>query len=490
MQERIEAGRGLSHRKFEKKHIEKKRKEKSKKGQKRKEEQSDRLKRREKKSKSEKKRKEEPPTDSKEQNDGQQVSKFVIAGLSSTTGRSSETSNISRSRESNEPIDLTQKTVRQRGGAGQSDTRNRFGKIQQQSKEDKKAQQKSSDEEEKINQNQTKPKSNEFDEIIDYWTNPSGVGKKSDVDETHGSADVHTARSIEKEEGLELSIVQEPRLLPKHVAPARPSDAENEYDAKPMKGTSWNTSKRKVEAQKAGSLTGSKRKVERRKSSFKHTAKAHNLKGQLPEGRMESLATTIRFITLNCRTLSSELQQAALSRLLRYLCVPLAALQETRMRDRPVISIENYTTYCGDADEDKVGGCAIAVRNDYRNLVEKFGSTSSRCAFLRLRDSRGQKLWIVSAHAPTETAEDNSKDAFYDELNALMSKIRSQQVVIVGIDANAKMELEQQSDVLRKWYYAAERTSDNGDRLVDLCEQTGLIIASTFKRNYRRHQLT
>ncbi|KAK6757198.1 hypothetical protein RB195_015179 [Necator americanus] len=205
---------------------------------------------------------------------------------------------------------------------------------------------------------------------------------------------------------------------------------------------------------------------------------------------MESFATTIRFVTLTCRTLSSELQQAPLSRLLRYFYVHFAALQETRVRDRPVISIENYTIYWGDADEKKVHGCAIAVRNDYKNLVEEFGSTSSRCAFLRLRDRRGRKLWIVSAHAPTETAEDNSKDAFYDELNALMSKIPSQQVVIVGIDANTKMGLEQQSDVLGKWYYAAERTSKNGDRLVDLCEQTGLIIASTFKRNPRRHQLT
>ncbi|KAK6761675.1 hypothetical protein RB195_022672 [Necator americanus] len=205
---------------------------------------------------------------------------------------------------------------------------------------------------------------------------------------------------------------------------------------------------------------------------------------------MESLATTIRFVTLNCRTLSSELQQAAPSKLLRYLCVPFAALQETRMRDQSVISIENYTIYCSDVDENKIGGCAIAVRNDYKNLVEEFGSTSSRCAFLRLPDRSARKPWIVSAHAPTETAEDNSKDAFYDELNALMSKIPSQQVVIVRIDANAKMGLEQQSNVLGKWYYPVERTSDNGDRLVHLCEQTGLIIASTFKRNHRRHQLT
>ncbi|KAK6759596.1 hypothetical protein RB195_021276 [Necator americanus] len=114
----------------------------------------------------------------------------------------------------------------------------------------------------------------------------------------------------------------------------------------------------------------------------------------------------------------------------------------------------------------------------------------TKCPFLRLPDRRARKLRIVTAHAPTETAEDNSKDAFYDELNALMSKIPSQQEVIVGVDANAKMGLQQQSDVLGKWYYPAERTSDNGDRLVDLSEQTGLIIASTFKRNHRRHQLT
>ncbi|KAK6763996.1 hypothetical protein RB195_024351 [Necator americanus] len=193
-----------------------------------------------------------------------------------------------------------------------------------------------------------------------------------------------------------------------------------------------------------------------------HIAKAHNLKVQLPEGNMESLATTIRFVTLNSRTLSNELQQAALSRLLRYLCVPFAALQETRMRDRPVISIENYTIYCGDADENK-----------WRNL-----ETLSRHAFVRLRDRKGRKLWVVSAHASTETPEDNT---FYDELNALLSKIQNQEVVIVGIDANAKIRLQQQSE----FYYLAERTSDNGDCLVDICEQTGLIIASTCERNHQ-----
>ncbi|KAK6763933.1 hypothetical protein RB195_024319 [Necator americanus] len=151
----------------------------------------------------------------------------------------------------------------------------------------------------------------------------------------------------------------------------------------------------------------------------------------------------------------------------------------------PLEQIDQRRKHSGDADESKEGGCAIAVRNDYNKLVEEFGSMSPRCTILRLRDRRGRKFWIVSAHTPTKTAVDNRKNAFCDELNAFKCKIQIQQVVIVGIDANAKMELEQQSDVLGKWHYPVECTSDNGVRLVDLCEQTDLIIASTFKRNHR-----
>ncbi|KAK6750125.1 hypothetical protein RB195_002237 [Necator americanus] len=41
------------------------------------------------------------------------------------------------------------------------------------------------------------------------------------------------------------------------------------------------------------------------------------------------------------------------------------------------------------------------------------------------------------------------------------------------------MGREQQSDAPGKWYHSTECTSDDGDRLVDLCEQTGLD-ASTY----------
>ncbi|KAK6764933.1 hypothetical protein RB195_025029 [Necator americanus] len=189
-----------------------------------------------------------------------------------------------------------------------------------------------------------------------------------------------------------------------------------------------------------------------------HRAGAHILKDRLPEGNMESLATNIRLATPNCWSLSSELQQAALSRLLRYPHSPFADIEEAHIRDYFLISIDNYTIYRGDADERKVRSCAIAVRNNYNDLVEEFRSTSPLCAFARLR--------------------------------LLISKIQSQQAVFVGIDANVKMGLEQQSDALGKWLYLMEQTSDNGNCLINTCEQTNLIIASTFKRNHQRHHVT
>ncbi|KAK6738040.1 hypothetical protein RB195_020253 [Necator americanus] len=114
-------------------------------------------------------------------------------------------------------------------------------------------------------------------------------------------------------------------------------------------------------------------------------------------------------------TLAGELQQATLSGHLRYLHAPFVALEETRITACPLISIDNYTTY-------------------WAMLMKR------KCAFVRLRDRRGPKLWIICAHAPSEAPEDHKKDAFYDELNTLMSKIRNQQAIIVRIDANANMK--------------------------------------------------
>ncbi|KAK6730536.1 hypothetical protein RB195_007164 [Necator americanus] len=110
------------------------------------------------------------------------------------------------------------------------------------------------------------------------------------------------------------------------------------------------------------------------------------------------------------------------------------------------MSIENYTIYCGDDHERKVGGSAVAVKNDYNTLVEEFAQCLPDAPLYdcEITDCR-RKPRLVSGDTPTETVEDNNKNPFHGELNALMSRLFCQQKAIVGIDANAKMGPEESS---------------------------------------------
>ncbi|KAK6762267.1 hypothetical protein RB195_023109 [Necator americanus] len=133
-------------------------------------------------------------------------------------------------------------------------------------------------------------------------------------------------------------------------------------------------------------------RISQKRAVIQHITEAHDMKGKLFKRRTESLATNNRLVKTTSRTLSSEPQQAVLARLLGYLCAPFAARQETHITESPIISIEDYTIYCSDADEKKKRSCTITARNDYNNVVEEFGSMSSRDVFVRLQDSRGRNL--------------------------------------------------------------------------------------------------
>ncbi|KAK6737667.1 hypothetical protein RB195_020027 [Necator americanus] len=137
-----------------------------------------------------------------------------------------------------------------------------------------------------------------------------------------------------------------------------------------------------------------------------HIAKAHNLKGQLPEG-MDALATTIYFVTLNCGTLSSELQQTALSKLLRYLCVRFAALHETRMRDGFVISIENYTICCDDADEKKLVRALSAFSNVSLSLSQEEPPRPSSNQTLKEMDSDETDVEVSFSEKSEQSKKEN-----------------------------------------------------------------------------------
>ncbi|KAK6764277.1 hypothetical protein RB195_024555 [Necator americanus] len=85
---------------------------------------------------------------------------------------------------------------------------------------------------------------------------------------------------------------------------------------------------------------------------------------------MKSSATTIRFVTMNYPTLSTDFQQAAC---LGHYDISMCRLPAGNRHQRPaVISTGGITIFCCDVDEKQIEGCAVVAKSDNNNLVDEF----------------------------------------------------------------------------------------------------------------------
>ncbi|MFH4979474.1 hypothetical protein AB6A40_006183 [Gnathostoma spinigerum] len=217
--------------------------------------------------------------------------------------------------------------------------------------------------------------------------------------------------------------------------------------------------------------------------------------------KLLSRTTKSNVVTINCRLLKSRQQQHQLCLTLNSLNASIACLQETRLRHLPVIDIpaplrtgngspKGYRVYTGNAGLDGTGGCGIAVSLDLAASVTETGFVGKWITWARLSKCGMRTVWIVSAHAPTEKANDAEKDTFDDNLLNVCRLFKSGHYVIVRIDGNAQYGKEEVSTALGRWHVPTRETTANGRRLLDFCEERGFVLASTLRRNTRKQRIT
>ena len=105
--------------------------------------------------------------------------------------------------------------------------------------------------------------------------------------------------------------------------------------------------------------------------------------------------------------------------------------------------------------------------------------------------SRHTKTTIVQVYAPTEEADDETKDAFYDQLQATFDCIPSHDLKMVIGDLNAQINQDRQGvEHLIGPFGSAGRTSGNGERLKLFCNINNLAIGNTFFQHKNIHKKT
>lgn len=127
----------------------------------------------------------------------------------------------------------------------------------------------------------------------------------------------------------------------------------------------------------------------------------------------------------------------------------------------------------------RVGGVGLLVSKDLVKCVSGSKRISDR--IISVTFNGNPRVVITVVYAPTESAEDDDKDSFYDDLiNHTSSNIKRHNIHIVLVDFNARLgEAHEASSNIIGSTLMHSLTSNNDERLLDYCLESKLIHAQS-----------
>lgn len=134
-----------------------------------------------------------------------------------------------------------------------------------------------------------------------------------------------------------------------------------------------------------------------------------------------------------------------------------------------------------------VNGTGFLVNNRYKTMVKDFRPIDDRMCTLRMK-GRFFNITFMCVYAPTEEADEETKDAFYAHLEQEIDCIPKHDIKIILGDLNAKVGHE---DAFRETIGKEslhEHSNDNGLRLIDFAIGNAMVIRSTWhqRKNVRK----
>ena len=105
-------------------------------------------------------------------------------------------------------------------------------------------------------------------------------------------------------------------------------------------------------------------------------------------------------------------------------------------------------------------------------------------------NSKFAKLTVIACYAPTENAEEEIKDEFYDQLEEEIWTTPRHDVLMVVGDLNARVGEENTGRERAMGTEGFGCINNNGERLSDLCVENNLVIGGTLFKHRNIHKTT
>ena len=219
---------------------------------------------------------------------------------------------------------------------------------------------------------------------------------------------------------------------------------------------------------------------------------------QISEARTLSrpLATPKESVRVGCwnvRTMFSVGKTAQIVKEARRYKLRVLGISECRWSDFGRLQTATGETilYSGRDDDVHQSGVALLLDKATAGSLIEWNPFNDRIITARL-NLQYIKTTIVQVYAPTNDAESEAKDDFYDQLQSVLEGVPKHDLLIVMGDWNAKVGQAEEGEegIIGKYPLCGGIRNDNGERFVNFCAMNDLLIASTVFPHKDIHKYT
>ncbi|KAL8605837.1 hypothetical protein ACOMHN_051446 [Nucella lapillus] len=195
-----------------------------------------------------------------------------------------------------------------------------------------------------------------------------------------------------------------------------------------------------------------------------------------------------RIGTWNIRTLYETGKSAQVSREMHRYNLKILGLCETRWNGTGQTRLTSGDTiiYSGQEEgQPHTYGVALLMTPETTRALLSWEPVSPRLLTARY-NSKSRKVTIIQCYAPTNVANADDKEEFYDHLQATIDRAPKRDLKIVMGDMNAKVGANNSDKELIMGKHGMGEQNENGELFTDFCTFNDLIDHITIGRKWRR----
>jgi len=130
---------------------------------------------------------------------------------------------------------------------------------------------------------------------------------------------------------------------------------------------------------------------------------------------------------------------------------------------------------------------SILVKKRYKGYITTWEALNENMIKINM-NLFGKKLCILGIYAISDDENALVKEEFWGKLNEVITEIGTSREILIAGDFNSRTGKKTKNLVVGP--FGEEVTNDNGDKLIDICEQNSLTILNGYFKHKRIHQYT